>query len=501
VNWPRSYSTMTMLLLASNLAMAQQMPGDKTPATQTMQSKVERLAAIVAQVESELESSQREIQQLRQQIAELQADMAAPGTALAVKPLQQEGEDTVSQLSAAVGALREQQDLQQSEIAIHEQTKVESASKFPVKLTGLILMNSFANSAGVDVIQSPALAIGGGGTTGFSLRQSIFGLDARGPHVLGGISAADVRVDFFGGLGQSGYSNADEIVRLRTAHAEVSWDRTRAFAEMDRPIVNPNAPTSLTAVAQPGLAWSGNLWNWVPQVGVEQSLLQNRGSRVTVEGALADIPDPVAPGASNATLPAGSLAEQSRWPASEARLGYSRGDRTTGLQLGAGGYFSPHSEGNYSNFDAWAATIDYRVPLTARLEASGSVYRGAALGGLGGDAFKDYVYKLEAGYYSFRPLDDVGGWSQLKARAGERLEFNAAYGIDNAFAGEIRDSLNIGSSAYQSLARNSTVFGNVIYSPTAYTLFSMEYRRIDSSPAIGLHSVTNVYGVTTGYRF
>jgi hypothetical protein len=234
---------------------------------------------------------------------------------------------------------------------------------------------------------------------------------------------------------------------------------------------------------------------------VEDDLLQNGGSRFTIEGALADIPDPVAPGATSTTSSVGSLAEQSRWLASEARIGYSRGDRTTGIQLGAGGYFSPHSESNDFHFDAWAATVDYRVPLIAKLEASGSLYRGSALGGLGGGDFKDYLYKPEGTYYSTRPLDDVGGWTQLKARASERLEFNAAYGIDNAFAGEIRGYLNTGSSAYQNLARNSTVFGNVVFSPTAYTLFSVEYRRIDSSPAVGLHSVTDVYGVATGYRF
>jgi hypothetical protein len=405
----------------------------------------------------------------------MQADMAAPGASSVPKPLEQEGEDTVAKLAAAVGALREQEDLQQSEIAIHEQTKVESESKFPVKLTGLILMSSFASSAGVDAIQSPTVATNGVGMTGLSLRQSVFGLDARGPHLFGGSSAAEVRVDFFGGLGEGGYTNTNEIARLRTARAEVSWDRTRAFVEVDRPIVSPNAPTSLTAVAQPALAWSGNLWNWVTQVGAEHALLQHGGSHVTIQGALADIPDPVSPGTTSAAPAVGSLAEQSRWPASEARLGYSRGDKATGLQLGAGGYFSPHSEGNDVHFDGWAATIDYRVPLTAKLEASGSLYRGSALGGLGGGAFKDYLY--------------------------ERLEFNAAYGIDNAFAGEIRGYLIASSGAYQSLARNSTVFGNVIYSPTAHTLFSTEYRRIDSSPAIGLHSISNVYGVATGYRF
>jgi len=89
----------------------------------------------------------------------------------------------------------------------------------------------------------------------------------------------------------------------------------------------------------------------------------------------------------------------------------------------------------------------------------------------------------------------------LKARAGERVEFNAAYGIDNAFAGELRPYLTIQSGNYMNLARNSTVFTNVIYSPSAYTLFSLEYRRIDSSPAVGQHSVADVVGVAAGYRF
>ena len=44
----------------------------------------------------------------------------------------------------------------------------------------------------------------------------------------------------------------------------------------------------------------------------------------------------------------------------------------------------------------------------------------------------------DTGGYYFRPLDDVGGWTQLKEKLTERLEFNAAFGIDNVFAAELR---------------------------------------------------------------
>jgi hypothetical protein len=226
----------------------------------------------------------------------------------------------------------------------------------------------------------------------------------------------------------------------------------------------------------------------------------NPSSRISLQGAIADVPDP--PSQPQTTpAPVASLAEQSRWPGSEARIGYARGDALTGLRVGVGGYFSPHKYNEYFSFDAWAATVDYRIPLFAHLESSGSFYRGLALGGLGGGAFKDYLYLEQNENYIYRPLDDVGGWTQLKARANERLEFNVGYGLDNAFANEIRPFVLTTSTAYQSLTRNATWFSNVIYSPTAYTLFSFEYRRIDSSYAIGPHTVADVYGVGGGYRF
>jgi hypothetical protein len=503
MNWSRSRSFAIALLLTARLVAAQQ-PQETSSAGMspmaTLQHQVEQLSTAVAQEESALESSLRQIRLLRNQVSELQSELAAAtGTTLAV-PEQDHRQQEIASLHTEVEKLREQADLEESEIAVHDQAKVETQSKFPFKLTGLILMSSFVNTSGVDVAQSPAVATSGSGATGLCLRQTVLGLDARGPHIFGATSAADLRVDFFGGGGQSSYTGGDGLVRLRTAHAELEWNHTRAFFEMDRPIVNPNSPTSLTAVAQPALAWSGNLWNWLPQAGAEQSIALGGSSRLKLEAAVADIPDPANPGSGLSALPGTSLQENSRWPGSEARTAYARGNEASGPEVGIGGYFSQHSNAEI-RFDAWAATIDYRIPISSRFEASGSAYRGAGLGGLGGGAFKDYVYKQLGEYSSFRPLDDVGGWTQLKARAGQRLEFNTAYGLDNLFAGQLRPYLPLDPNAYQSLARNSTIFTNAIFSPTAYTLFSFEFRRIDSSPALGQHSTANIFGVAAGYRF
>jgi hypothetical protein len=179
------------------------------------------------------------------------------------------------------------------------------------------------------------------------------------------------------------------------------------------------------------------------------------------------------------------------------------GATDTGPEFGVGGYFSPHRTTDGLRFDAWAGTMDYRLPLPGSLELSGSFYRGQALGGLGGGGYKDYLY-ISSGNRDFvHPLDDVGGWAQIKKRAGERLEFNAALGLDNVFASELRPyaSVSTGNFSYQNLARNKTFFANVIYSPSAYLLFSLEYRRIQTAPIMGAGVNGNVFGLAAGYKF
>jgi len=95
----------------------------------------------------------------------------------------------------------------------------------------------------------------------------------------------------------------------------------------------------------------------------------------------------------------------------------------------------------------------------------------------------------------------VGGWAQLKERFSERLEFNGAFGIDNVPATQLRSYADDYTSYYQNVARNRTFTGNVIYSPSAYLLFSLEYRRLETSPVNFPTAVSNIIGVAAGYKF
>jgi hypothetical protein len=382
-----------------------------------------------------------------------------------------------------------------------------------VKLTGLLLLTGFVNTNAVDLAATPTVALPGSGSTGASVRQTVLGFDALGPHLFGARSYADLRVDFAGSP-QSGntaanyagpYAANGTLLRLRTAHAALQWENTEAYFSLDHPIFNPDTPTSLTAVAEPALAWSGNLWTWNPQVGVTQDIGLVGSHDIRLQAALVDVGDaPLSPPATIGTQQA-TGAEQSRWPGLEARIALlgSKLNNEDHSHVGVGGYFAPHLSALGHGYDAWAGTLDTKLVLPAHLQLTGNFYRGLALGGLGGGGYKDFAYSadVDSGGYYFRPLDDVGGWAQLKEKINERVELNAAFGMDNVFARELRLYAVPGGSMYQNLARNRTVSGNVIYSPSAYLLFSLEYRRLESFPVVGLPAGSNIIGLGAGYKF
>jgi len=478
----------------------------QAPATETTEEKVQRLTSAVTQAQAQMNAYQNQLLELQKQLVALQQQLAAEkkGTPAVPAPVAAQPSETAESTSQGPSAtsldeLKERQAMDEAQIATHEQTKVESESKYPVKVTGLILFNAFVNTRQVDVPESPTYAIAGSGSTGLSLRQTVLGLDARGPSLFGATSDADIRIDFFANGSQANY-DVNGLLRLRTAHAGLNWNHTRAYIALDRSVIAPYTPSSLVAVGTPPLSWSGNLWSWVPQAGIVQRVPLHH-SMLKLEAGLVDVPNPPR---LNATTPNTSTAwqsERSRWPGTNARVSFAKGDNGEGPEFGVGGYFSPHMTSDGTRFNAWAGTMDLRVPLGRHLEFLSNVYRGQALGGLGAGGYVDYVYKYKASSRELYPLDDIGGWAQLKFKARERLEFNGAYGIDNPFANDIRLSVETAPTTYSGLSRNRTVFGNVIYSPSAYLIFSLEYRRLWTNFATGPTAPSDVIGLGAGYRF
>ncbi len=489
----------------------------------SLSQQIQKLTDAMASAQAELEQSQRQISELQKQLEALQQQVA-PNQSTVIAPASTSSvsspsatQNPLAETSSALQDIRDRQTMQESQIATLEQTKVESESKYPVRMTGLLLLSGFVNTSAVDMAATPTLALPGSGSTGATVRQTVLGFDARGPHLFGASSYADLHVDFDGasqpGVNAGAYSGAYSanatLLRLRTAHAGLQWEHTEAYFSLDRPIFNPDTPASLTAVAVPALAWSGNLWTWNPQVGVTQEIPISHLRNVQLQAALIDVGDapltPITAYTGMSTSAPASSAEQSRWPGVEARVALlgTRLNENSGNHFGLGGYFSPHRSPTGGTFDSWAGTADARLLLPVHLELTGSFYRGLALGGLGGGAFKDFAYRIDpdTGTYYFRPLDDVGGWAQLKEKINERVELNGAFGIDDAFAGEVLPFGVYGATMYQNLSRNRAYTGNVIYKPSAYLLFSLEYRHLESFPVLSLPAASNVIGLGAGFKF
>lgn len=493
--WRLVVACCAILLLPISVTFAQ----DQNPADPAMQQRIRSLSDTVDRLEAQMQKSQQELADLRQQLSALRDSTGVSSTPA---PAETAG---AADLAEAVASIRESEGMHDAQIATLEQTKVESASKYPLKLSGMILMTGFVNSKQVDTAATPAIAMGGAGSTGATIQQTIVGLDANGPRVFGARSHADLRFDLNGGAGSgsgTGYKYA--LVRLRTAHGELTWDGTQAFFSLDRPLLNPDTPTSLTATALPALAWSGNLWAWNPQTGISHDMNSRAAGSFRIQGALIDIanPPPLFPVAQNSTYTPPSTAELSRWPGVEGRVSWEDQRDDNGVRFGISGLFAPHRTATTATrFNSWAGAADLHLPVTRFMQISASAYRGAALGGLGAGTYKDIVARTVQGVLDLHVLDDVGGWVQWKQRPGERLEFNEAFGMDNVPAGQLRPYAVSDPVSYYNLTRNRTVTANVIYSPSAYLLLSLEYRRIASSYVTSPTLFSDVIGIGAGYKF
>jgi uncharacterized coiled-coil protein SlyX len=490
--YPARVACRSAVVLAIACICAARHAGAQT-APETPEQRLERLSAAVAQVQSQMSAYQTQLQELQKQIADLQAQMqssaaTAPGAPTAL---------TAPATAADLEEMRERQAIAESQIATHEQSKVETESKYSLKLTGLLLFNTMVSTRRVDNAVDPTYALDGAGTTALSLRQTVLGFDAIGPHLLGASSRADLRVDFFGDSAQATYGSSG-LLRLRTAHAALQWKHTEAFVALDRAIFVPNMPTSLVSTGQPNLSWSGDLWTWNPQIGVSHDFVLRGTQRLQVQGGLIDPQDPLLP--STTTTATASRAEHSRWPGVESRVAIASGEHGVGPEFGVGGYFSPHKTGSGASFDAWAITGDLRLPVGRHFELTSSAYRGAGLGGLGGGGYIDYFYRVDNPTMA-QALRDTGGWVQTKIKTNDRLQFNGGFGIDNPFAADIRLAYPTAGTTYMGLTKNRGVFGNVIVSPSNYLLFSLEYRRLLSNYQAGPTRSSDTIGIAAGYRF
>jgi hypothetical protein len=430
-----------------------------------------------------------------------QAAVAAAGPA-AVGPTSGEQTGTIEQ---RVTKLEDDQELTDAKVLEQSQTKVESGSKYRVRLSGMVLLNAFVTRGAVDNLDFPEIATppevpGTSGAFSGSLRQSQLGVEVFGPDVAGAHTSANVKFDFAGGQVDTENGAVMGIVRLRTGTIRMDWADTSVVAGQDSAFFAPLVPTSLASLAVPALSYSGNLWMWTPQLRVEHHVALSDDSSLLLQVGIldsltSDYPDP------EDRVP--SQGEQSGQPAYAARVAWSRHAFGRDVTVGVGGYYGRQNWGFGRRVDGWAGTTDVTVPLGKYFDFTGEFYRGRAMGGFGGGVGQTVVLSGPQNDPAtvIRGLDSLGGWVQLKYKPKANFEMNFALGNDNPFAGELRNNPTSAALYGQLISRNMTPFVNFIYHLRSNILFSAEYRRLQTYNLDSNLETANQVGLSVGYIF
>lgn len=457
--------------------------------------QMRELKSMMAEMRIELTQSRAEVLALRRELGESRGQLAPKQAA--TPPADAEPEFSGVTQPQSLGGTRSQnseeehrvarleEDYKLLEVKVDEQyqTKVEGASKYRVRLSGIVLMNAFSNQGSVENQDFPTWAVPRSsfesrGSFGATLRQSQLGLEVFGPELDGAKTRADIQIDFAGGFPSTLNGVTLGIVRLRTAAVHLDWAKTSIVAGQDVLFFSPLSPTSLASLAVPALTNAGNLWNWTSQVRIERRFDLSANSSVKLQGGILDPLTGELPADPFSRFP--SAGERSRQPAYASRISWTHHAFGRNISLGAGGYYSSQNWGFERNVESWAATGDWSLPFGAKFDLSGEFYRGRAVGGLGGGIGQSILLNgaLADPATRVRGFNSAGGWAQLKFRASERWELNGAFGEDNPFTSDLRRFPAAVNFLGPLVARNQSAFVNFIYHPRTALLFSTEYRHL-----------------------
>lgn len=490
-----------------------------------LQVQIQDLQAAVREIRAESERYRAETVELKQQLQVTLDKLNSVGRT----PAPGEKEPAPVEASAAAGPatgqtvndrltkLEEDHQLLEGKVDEQNQTRIETASKYHMRLSGILLMDLFSNTGNVDHIENPSVALAAnptgtganGGSFGATLRESQVGLEIFGPALAGAKTSANFVADFFSESPETVNGSSSGFLRLRTGTIRMDWQDTSIVTGVDGLAFSPKYPTSYATLGIPAFSYAGNLYGWLPQLVVEHRVKPSQNSTMTFSAGIVDPFTGEAP--FNEFLRLAGAGESSRQPGYESRVELSHPLWGQTFTAGAGGYYSRENWGFNRNIDGWAATTDWNLPLGTRLALSGKLYAGNAIGGLGAGIGRSVVFNGSLGVPTtvVQALRSRGGWTQLKYMPASKIEFNVAAGHDGVPAADIRAlPLPIGTPIplapgyfAGNLTRNQSQLANVIYRPRSDLLFSTEYRRLQTFAVDGTSQRANQLSLIMGVLF
>jgi hypothetical protein len=368
----------------------------------------------------------------------------------------------------------------ESRTADLDQSKVSASQRFPISLTGMLLFNAFMNGKSGGGAEYPVVAgAPTASTDGATVRQTIIGLKFNGPDLPGGGKASgSIYMDFYGGSLQP-YNN---LFRIRTAALDLNWKHTTLTVGQDKPIISPREPTSFAQVAFSPLTGAGNLWDWNPQVRIEQRFSLGESTGLTAQAGVYQTNENY-----GSALPStyASTLERSR-PAYQGRVEFFHGDERRRFEI-APGFSVGATRVVGQSVSQRIASIDWLIRPFPLIEFSGEAFNGHDVGGLG--ALTGFNV-LPSG--KLIAVHSHGEWGQIAVFPAARLSAHIYAGEQFNRASEI---------ARYGVQRNFTYAGNIMYKIAPNVMAALEAAQTRTEYLGSLLRLNNHYDLALAYLF
>jgi hypothetical protein len=445
------------------------------------QTQLTTQAQDLAHILERLDKLERVNRALSEEVRSLRARLDSTGDSKAEPGADGEtvpGAGTANTAAGAPATVEEKLDIQGKRIDEQAQTKVEASQKFPIRLTGMALFNAFMNSKQNGGAEYPVVASApGAGLAGATLRQTIIGLDFRGPGtVWGGNVHGSVYMDFSAGA-------ANSAMRLRTGSIEIDWKNRNLLVGIEKPIFNPREPSSLAQVGISPLTGAGNLWLWLPQVRVEQDFSFGASSGLRSQLGVVATREI---GPYESTVPALSL-EPTR-PGLEGRFEFFHNlDDNRKLEV-AWGFHSSTTHVGGDSIPSNLLSLDWFFNPWRRLELTGAFFTGQNVAHLG------TTLRQGTSFYDgdIDPVHSRGGWGQVTLHAAARLDFHLFFGLQKDQDSDLEGG---------GIGRNMAFGGNLYYHLAPNVILGLETAQLRTTYIGQGIRINNHYDLALGYLF
>jgi len=294
-------------------------------------------------------------------------------------------------------------------------------------------------------------------------KQTRLGLKISG----GGTDKVDlsgvVEFDFYGAGGENKSSPM-----LRKAYMVMKTEHADILAGQTSDVISPIVPTTLNYI----VLWkSGDIGYRRPQIRLTKAIPVGGGSEMNVEVA-----------ATRSMGRDGGGGERVGTPGFQGRLSYGTEIGGRAATIGVSGLMAKEeathadSMGIFeAELDQTVVAVDATIPLGDWVKLSGQYFTGKNLAQyLGGVGQGIAVVPSESSRtYELVEIEASGWWAQLTVKPDKKWQFNVGAGTDDP---EIPE----GDIAGNSYEKNTTYYGNVLWSVAPAAVIGAEYAMIET---------------------